>query len=49
MLTVLANIILWDEHASPAATRVRESPRPARNPAPWQPPARRRCAPERPW
>ena len=50
MLTVLANIIIWDEHATPAATRVREWPRPhARNPAPWQPPARPWCAPERPW
>ena len=38
MLTVLANIIVWDDHASPAAKAVQEWPRP-------QPAPRRLCNP----
>ena len=37
MLTVLANIIIWDEHATPAATRVREWPLPTHNREPYDP------------
>ena len=37
MLTVLANIVIWDEHATPAATRVREWPLPTHNREPYDP------------